>query len=1429
MNANYVYELFEKQVSLRPDAVALVAGEEQVTYSELNRRSNQIAGHLKTLGLKPEEFVGVYLDHSVELLASMLALFKLGVGYVPINPAAPATFNNHIVADTGIKCLLTSKRFVGKVDFVDDNVSQIILEDLHKTSESFNDIHSNFLNKDNPAVVVYTSGSTGKQKGIILSQGNIYELVSSMQKVHKFSEKDIWVCRHAITFVMSILESCSAILFGGKAILLDHSVKQSYGEYVDFLAKNAVTCIALIPFELYEIIKEESNRIQKTLLRLFIMGGGALIRGRVLGFVASNPKISVVNAYGSSEVCGPMTNAIVAVDEDSGVGPVVENCFTKILDDNLEALSWEAGEICIGGARLARGYLNRPDLTAEKFIANPFGNGDRLYRTGDLGRYLPDGNIEFLGRIDNQVKIRGFRIELGEIEAAVNDCNQVKASVALAKDGQLVAYIVPNDVENLEESYKFKTQQDEEITVFDGEKAAELVESVRTKISQKLPEYMVPSYFVVLEKIPLTPNGKTDGKLLQTLNTGKRLSVDEYVAPRNDIERKLCDIWQEVLHLDKVGINDNFFKIGGHSLLATRLISKVRSEFSAEVPLRLLFEHPTIANFAEDVQRHGLNANIPPLTVQEKSERIPLSFAQQRLWVIDKLLPEKALYNIPYGVRLLGRLDYDKLETAINTLIKRHESFRTNFCETTDGDAYQIIASTWNFKLAVENVLPGEVNATAKEEAETPFDLNKDHLLRVRLLKVEENEHVLLITMHHIISDGWSMPVFFNELTKLYNGEDNLPELPITYADYAIWQRNWLKDEALDKQLNYWKNYLADIPDQIDLPYDHQRPAEMTYAGGRVTTKVGAKVYQKLVGLAQNTNTTMFMVMFAAVSCLLRRYSRQEDVVIGTPIANRHYKETEGVIGFFVNTLALRTHFDEADTFKDILAKVKKSVLEGYENQDVPFEYLVDKLNVERRLNVNPLFQVMVVVNKEEKHEEFFGLETSEVESEYAISKFDLTFSAVELEDGLDISIEYSTELFERKTIDKLAKHLEKFLEKITEDPDIAIDRTDILTEEEKNQQLEEWNSATLEYPKNRCIHELFEEQVEKNPDAVAVVFEDKHLTYGELNARSNQLARYLRKQGVKADDLVGLCVNRSLEMIIGILGILKSGGAYVPLDPSYPKDRLDYMKFDSGAKIAVDAEYLQSEAILQEQKENLMKITSSQNLAYVIYTSGSTGKPKGAQLNHQGVINHLFIKVRDVEISDSSVVAQTAKMSFDISVWQSLAALICGGTTLILKDDDVWNVEALVNQVNRNRVTIFEIVPTLFSSLLSNIKTEFSSLKRVLLTGEALNSSLCREWFKKFSIPLINAYGPTECSDDITHNLMEASSEIVSGIAPIGHSLANLHVVVIDGNFNLRPRGCVGEIVVYGDGVGRGYLNRPDLTAEKFIANPFGNGGRLY
>jgi NRPS condensation-like uncharacterized protein len=745
--------------------------------------------------------------------------------------------------------------------------------------------------------------------------------------------------------------------------------------------------------------------------------------------------------------------------------------------------------------------------------------------------------------------------------------------------------------------------------------------------------------------------------------------VSEYVAPRNEIEKKLCEIWEKVLHLDKVGIFDNFFKIGGHSLLAIKIISRIRTELGSEVPLKFLFEHPTISIFAKDIENSGKGKDLPPLIVQRRPNLVPLSFAQQRLWIIDKLLPQKAVYNIPFTVRLKGILDLKNLEDAVNRLIGRHESFRTNFEETDMGESYQII-SNWEFRLKPEPVEEKDLDRLLQEESEAPFNLRKDHLLRIKLFKLAEEDFILAVTMHHIISDGWSMPIFWNELVRFYEDpKEELIKLPISYVDYAIWQRNWLKGKILEEQLNFWIKHLTGIPDYLELPLDYQRPSELTYEGDRYEFDISKETYSEVLKLANETNTTVFMVIFTAVSCLLHKYTHQEDIVLGTPVANRHYRETEGIIGFFVNTLALRIHFEHTYKFKDVLKEVKEAVLSGSENQDIPFEYLVDKLHVERRLNVNPLFQVMVTTYKNEFQETFKGIESKEVRGRYAVSKFDFEVLAEELEDHLHISLEYSTELFRIETIQRISQGLQNILNKIfSKEP---LYQWDITSADERERQLMLWNATETEYPRESSIQELFEEQVEKTPDSTAVVHGDRWLSYEELNRRSNKVAYYLRGEGVRADVLVGLSTERSLDMVIGMLGIIKAGGAYVPLDPTYPEERLQYILKDSKAEILLlqrqwserfqgsQARKIFLDDIGEGCGENPKLINSPESLAYVIYTSGSTGKPKGVQIFHQGVINHLCSKIRTLSITRDDIVAQIARQSFDISVWQNLAAII--------------------------------------------------------------------------------------------------------------------------------------------------------------------------
>ncbi len=1414
-----IHELFEEQVEKSPDAVAVVFDNKHLTYRELNERSNQLANYLRKNGVAADTLIAICVDRSLEMIIGIIGILKAGGAYVPLDPTYPEDRLKYMMEDSGVKLVITKEYF----------------ENEEIAKESSNNLVK-VTSPQNLAYVIYTSGSTGKPKGVQVCNESVVNHLLVRLKNLSISESDIVAQIANYCFDISVWQILAVSLAGGKLILIKQEEQKSIDVLGHLAAKNLVTILEIVP----SLLSKQSGLEKLDCVKNLILTGEAFKEEAYFDF-RNITDSNVFNAYGPTE--STISCTLACINDHLSIGRPISNTQIYILDSAQNPVpQGVSGEICIGGIGLARGYLNRPDLTAEKFMANPFGNGERLYRTGDLGKYLADGDIEFLGRIDNQVKIRGFRIELEEIESAINDCADIRTSVVLARedaDGnkQLVAYVIPKPVNDLEELYKLETQTRDSISVFTGNKVAGIVEAIRNSISKTLPDYMMPSLFMVLDQVPLTPNGKTDSKLLLTLDTSKRISAHEYVAPRTEIEEKLCEIWQEVLYLDKVDVNDDFFEIGGHSLLATRIISKIRAELNADLPLKKLFEHPTIAALASvvDGKESRLGEKIPPLIAQKKPKNISLSFAQQRLWVIDKLLPEKALYNISYSVRLVGDLDYKALEEAVNKLIERHESFRTNFFETAEGKGYQVISPEWKFKLIAEEASEKDIEKIAKEEAESPFHLTDDHLLRIRLLKIGNEDHVLLITMHHIISDGWSTSIFLDELKELYNNQNIiLPKLPITYTDYAIWQRSWLKDDVLENQLNYWKEHLQNSPDHLDLPLDYKRPTEMTYAGERIDFELKKTVYDGILKLAEKTSTTVFMVMFAAVNCLLHKYTYQENIVIGTPIANRHYKETEGLIGFFVNTLALRTHFDKDMTFMAVLEQVKKSVTDGYENQDIPFEYLVDKLNIERRLNVNPLFQVMVTTNKWEiKKKNFRNVKEKGISSNYAISKFDLEFDALEDEGHFYVSIGYSKELFKSETIDRMSSHLEKLLEEIVENPKKTVDRIEILTATEKQQLLVDWNDTTSDYPKDKCIHESFEEQVERSPDAVAVVYDDKHLTYRELNERSNQLANYLRKCGVAADTLVAICIDRSLEMIIGMMGILKSGGAYVPLDPTYPEDRLKYMLEDTGAKILLTQQHLQekiqnltdeeikitsldtNESIQKESVNNLVRITSSQNLAYVIYTSGSTGKPKGVQINHRGVVNTIFSQIREFMLIERNSALQIASFSFDAFVSEIMTSLISGKTIELIESKQ--GIEKFLNK----KLVDIGTIPV---RLLKTFEKVNSHLDTLVIAGE----SSSRDILDKCSHieNFINAYGPTEGSICSTMLKINSADVVVNSI---GRPISNTQIYILDSAQNPVPLGVSGEIYIGGVGLARGYLSRPDLTAEKFIANPFGNGERLY
>jgi len=1097
---------------------------------------------------------------------------------------------------------------------------------------------------------------------------------------------------------------------------------------------------------------------------------------------------------------------------------------------------------------VARGYLNRPELTAERFIPDPFTSpsvpGARLYKTGDLARYLPDGNIEFLGRVDHQVKVRGFRIELGEIEAALGQHPALQAAIVLAwEDGagtkRLVAYVVPE------------------------KDTAPGVSELRSFLQEKLPDYMVPSAFVTLDALPLTPTGKVDRRALPAPDGARPEVENVYVAPRTPEEEIVAGIWAQILGLERVGIHDNFFELGGHSLLATRLVSRLRDDLQVEVPLRTLFETPTVAGLAESIRRKmwaAQDLSIPPIQPVPRDRDLPLSFAQQRLWFLDQLEPGSPFYNIPTAVRLTGPLDVAALERTLNEIVRRHEALRTTF-ETVDGRARQVIAPELTVPLPVTDLtdLPetereAEALQLATQEAQRPFDLARGPLLRARLLRLGREDHVALLTMHHIVSDGWSMGILIQEIAALYEAFSSgrpspLQELPIQYADFAHWQREWLQGEILEAQLSYWKQQLDGSPPLLELPTDRPRPAVQSFRGRTQAFALPKDLSKAIKDLGHQEGATLFMTLLAAFQSLLYRYTGQETINVGTPIANRTQSEIEGLIGFFVNTLVMRADLSGDPSFRELLKRVREMALGAYAHQDLPFEMLVDALQPERNLSHSPLFQVMFVLQEAPMGAQALSnLTLRGVEAETGVAKFDLTLSMAEDGDGLGGVFEYNVDLFDAATIERMIAHFQRLLEGIVADPNRPISELPLLTEAEREQLLVEWNDTQADYPQACCIHKLFEAQVEWTSDAVAVVFEGEKLTYDELNRQANQLAHHLRKLGVGPETLVGICVERSPEMIVGLLGILKAGGAYVPLDPTYPQERLAFMLEDTRSPVLLTQAHLLDrldvirnmqhvtcldadwETIAQEGDANPINGVRSENLAYVIYTSGSTGRPKGVLITHQSLVHSIsarFIYYREPVTS----LLLLPSFAFDASVVGIFWTLCQGGTLVIPQPGFEQDLPQIPELIAKNRISHLLGLPSLHALLLEQGEPQqMASLRTAVVGGEACTRELTERHNELLpQTSLFNEYGPTEGT--VWCSVYESRPQELETRVPIGRPIANAQIYLLDSHLQPAPVGVPGELHIGGAGVARGYLNRPELTAERFIPDPFSDepGARLY
>jgi amino acid adenylation domain-containing protein len=1437
-----IHELFDAQVRERPEAAALVWGEESLTYRELDARANQLANHLVRLGVGPDVRVGVLLERSAELIVSILAVLKAGGAYVPLDPGYPAERLRLMLADSSVRVLLSRGELAEVVEAGGLAVVRLDQAAGALASESAEAPRSG-ATPENLAYIVYTSGSTGKPKGVMVAHRHVVQLVVETDYV-RFRPGDRVAQASNASFDALTFEAWGALMNGATLVGIPRDVLLSPAAFREMLREERITTLYQTTALLNQLSREQPDVFAP--LREVLFGGQAADADSVRRLLKAGGPERLLHMYGPTETTAWCSwEQVTHVAEDAltvSVGRATGNQRIYLLDSVLDPVPVGVpGEAYVGGDGVVRGYLDRPGLTAERFLPDPFAAepGARMYRTGDRLRWKADGRLEFIGRVDEQVKVRGFRIEPGEIEARLTAHAGVHEARVIVREDEpgeqrLVAYVV-------------------------GEADAE---ALRAHLRESLPEYMVPAAFVALERIPLTPNGKLDVKALPAPDLAS--AEDRYVAPRTPVEEVLAGIWAEVLRLERVGVHDSFFELGGHSLLATRVVSRIRELLGAELPLRAFFEGPTVAELAgrvEELRRAELPV-LPPVVAVDRTGALPMSFAQERLWFIDRLEPGSAVYNIPAALRLAGALDEAALERALGEIVRRHEALRTVFAEV-DGSQVQVIAPFGGFALPVEDLSGlGEADREATagrragEEAARPFDLSAGPLFRAALLRLGAEDHVLLLSMHHIVSDGWSLGVLFRELSALYAAyregrESPLSELPVQYADYAVWQREQLAGEALERQLAYWRAHLEGAPELLELPTDHPRPAVQTHRGASVPVELSPELLERLQRLGRSEGATLYMTLLGAFQVLLGRYAGSRDVVVGSPIAGRTRGEVEALIGFFVNTLVLRTDLSGDPSFRETLRRVRDVTLGAYEHQEVPFEKLVAELSPERSLSHSPLFQVMFMLQDVGGGGGALpGLQAGGVGVAMEVAKFDLSLTLAVTPQGLLGGLTYSTDLFERGTVERMVGHLERVLEQAAADADVRLSQLELLGDAERALVLEAWNRADAEYPAHPCIHERFEAQAARTPAAVAVVYEGEALSYAELNARANRLAHHLRRRGVGPEVRVGICLERSLEMVVSILAVLKAGGAYVPLDPAYPAERVAFTLSDAGVPVVLAQEKVRAtlavpegvelisldgaaEEIAAESAENPRSGATPESLAYVIYTSGSTGTPKGALIEHRNVARLFTATDAWFGFGPDDVWTLFHSCAFDFSVWELWGALLYGGRVVVVPFDVSRDPEAFHALVQREGVTVLNQTPSAFRQFIrvDGERGGELALRNVIFGGEALEPATLREWVERRGTEtprLVNMYGITETTVHVTYRPLGREDVFGGSRSPIGRAIPDLRLYVLDPARRPVPVGVPGELYVGGAGVARGYLNRPELTAERFVDDPFAPG-RLY
>jgi amino acid adenylation domain-containing protein len=1444
-------DLFRAQATATPDAVAVVSGSFRLTYSELVSRADRLAGFLRARGVTAETPVGVAMHRGTDLVVALLGTLIAGGVYVPLSPDLPAERLEFMLTDAGVELVLTQAALR---EWLPERIPAVVV-DAVVVDEQWDGIGRSVpadpvaIDATNAAYVMYTSGSTGRPKGVVITHGGIRNRVLWSVDQHRLTGDDRVLQKTSIGFDASMWEFLAPLVSGGCVVLAPENAHRDPAVMVRAVAEHRVTVLQLVPSVL-QMVVNEPELAACTALRLVCSAGEPLpaaLCEQLLGVV----DVELYNTYGPTE-CSVDSTAWRyqrgGPDATVPIGASLPNADVFVVDaDNQLAPVGVPGELCVSGAGLARGYAGRGDLTAERFTPHPFAaeRGGRWYRTGDLARWRADGTLEFVGRLDAQVKVRGVRVEPDEVEAVLRTHPSVAAAVVTSHrpvtgDLELVGYVVRADGTPV------------------------TLDELREYLGLRLPPAMIPSTIIALDAFPLLPNGKVDRSMLPSPDDHDRDGDMEHVPPRTETEQAVAGIMGELTGADRVGAEDDFFALGGHSLLAIRLIHRLRRGFGLELTVDTLFEGRTVERIAALIDAGTAPAGGPDIVPVPRDGALPTSFGQQRLWFLDQLEPGSAEYLIPLAFRLSGPLNAVALRRAVEQVAGRHEVLRTRYIGA-GGTPLQIVDPPGPVEFDVVDLVgipDAESRGKTVIEAASarPFDLAREHPLRVTVVHTAAEEHLVAITLHHIAFDAWSMGIFLRELNEAYAAsEADVPSparpLPIQYADFAAWQRDRQAEGTFPEQLGYWRTQLAGLS-PVELTADRPRPAERDLRGDTVIVDVPDAVGAALRELGNRTGATPFVLLLATFVVLLGRYTGRTDIAVGTSVAGRNRQETENLIGFFVNNLVMRTDLGGDPSFVDLVDRVRHITLEAFAHQDVPFEHLVDALQPSRDLSRNPLFQIMFDM----QHmtgllpSTLAGCTAIGVNSDAPVAKFDLTLSVKELQDGrLRCWFEYATALFDRQTIARFAGHYVRLLESIAHDPDARLGELDLLSAAERHAILHEWpdpaagQADLLDPPGERhlSVPELFERQVARTPDATAVVFGEREISFAELNARANRLAHHLRSTGVGPETVVGSCLERGVEPVVVLLAVLKAGGVYVPFDPEHPAERLGFMLADAGAHTVVTTRKF-ADRLRQEGRRVLVvdaeqcaasanpeTVVRPANLAYIIYTSGSTGRPKGVMITHRSYAHHCRVIADYYGIGPGERVILLSALTFDLAMDQIAVTLTAGGT-LVVSDPVFWTPGELPARLARHRVTIMEITPAYYREMLESDAGELAGLKLMNVGADVVTVADAQRWAAT-GLPgrFLCNYGPTEATITCMLNPVRGDLAGERGTATlhIGRPVAGTRVHVLDARLRPLPVGVPGELCIGGVRLARGYYERPELTAERFVPDPFGTepGARLY